>query len=310
MLDEFNFSVTVSFSVSFQKTILRHEGETESKMKANASKSLLLATFLIIGQAIAVHNMIVVDVVEYFEYAISQSPTRGYKRSVQPPELVEYWMKQFADSSARVSGPCGMKEDRAGVCDAPPYPYFSLSDERRNELLLRPPPDVLRANIERATNGELATVGELVERVNANIGNLAAVSDNELTLLATNFREPEAGLVAKFRCGPRKYGVWPEDLLVSQDEQRALVAAFIYVQNDDGYFARRNATLQKLVQEHNAKFMQQCKADTARGTGRFKAKVEQLDLEVILSEAEWLARYEEYVAVLRADLVSNFCFQG
>ena len=274
-------------------------------MKAKAPKRAMLAIFLLISQALAVHLMKIIDVAEYVERRVSQ-PEENLsllRVDAKPQKAIIRQLNLLMDNSRQVVGPC---HDLDGVCDAPPYPLFPFSDGYRNALLQRPPPDVVRANIEKATNGELSTVKELVERVNVNLrnGSLHFVSDNELTLLATNFAEPEAGFVVRVACGPAKYDVWAEDLLVSQDEQRALLAGWLYAMGDDMYLSRRNAA----EQQHQDRLGvdsscgDECKSSVDVGLYRFLARVEQLDAEVVVTETEWLAWYDEYVAALRAFL--------
>lgn len=119
-------------------------------------------------------------------------------------EHIQFWADRLVhQKSLPVSGPCRPSGaiDAPRQCRAPPYPLFPLPEVHRNKLLMRPPPEVVRANIQIATGGLLSTVDEIVQRVNANLNDLGVLGDDVLTLLATNFREPEAGLTVRLAAG-------------------------------------------------------------------------------------------------------------
>ena len=60
----------------------------------------------------------------------------------------------------------------------------SLTEAERNVILLRPPPEVVRENIQRATGGTLSTVDELYAKARAD---LTSLSIEELRLVAWGF---------------------------------------------------------------------------------------------------------------------------
>lgn len=293
-------------------------------MKAVLLKRALLAIFLVISPALAVHLLQVMSVDEYVNRLLHYPEDDIPLLQLDPKSLehIQYWINRLTDRSLAIVGPCRLPGDfNTHVCRASAsYPLFPLPDSYRNELLLRPPPDIVRAHIEEATNGKLSTVDELVEKVNTNFENLSVLSDDEVTLLATNFGEPTAGLTVGMGCGPPDYKGWSEDILVSQDEQRALLAGFLYAISNPGYIARQVAALEKYIQDraqHDVALrqrfqeraeraastrVQQCSATVSKGANRFRERVLRLDAEVILSETKWLARYDEYLAALRADV--------
>ncbi|KAI2630256.1 hypothetical protein GGS26DRAFT_558521 [Hypomontagnella submonticulosa] len=280
-------------------------------MRAMALKSLMAAGLLSIGPALAMHLMQVISVAEFVERRLSQPEDDFsiFRLNDESQKHIQYWRNRLTDRSLQVVGPCRLSEDDPHECRVAPYPLFPLPDSHRNALLQRPDPDIVLANIKQVTDGELSTVDELVEKVNANLENLNVLSDDEMTLLATNFAEPKAGLTINVGCGPINYIIngtgWPEDQLVSQDEQRALLAGFLYVLGDFGYLMRRDEELKQYIHDHSKprkKQVQECEASVSGGTGKFRERVEQLDREVIISETEWLARYEEYLAAQRAEL--------
>ncbi|KAI0384012.1 hypothetical protein F5Y04DRAFT_234072 [Hypomontagnella monticulosa] len=282
-------------------------------MKAIALERPVLAALLLIGPALSMHMMTLISIPEFIGRRLSQPEDDFtiFRLNSDSLKHFQYWRNRLTDRSLQVVGPCRLAEDDPHVCSVAPYPLFPMPDSYRNALIQRPSPDIVRANIEQATNGELSTVDELVEKANTNLENLNALSDDELTLLATNFREPKAGLALEVGCGPINYMIngtgWPEDQLLSQDEQRALLAGFLYVLGDSKYLARRDEELKEYVRKHTKpreERVQECKVSVSGGTGRFRERVEQLDAEVVISETEWLARYQEYLAALEAELYS------
>ena len=72
----------------------------------------------------------------------------------------------------------------------------SLTEVERYWVLDRPPPDVVRARIELASNGELSTVAELVVKATPDASGL---NNTELYLMANNFHE--AALEVRFMQG-------------------------------------------------------------------------------------------------------------
>lgn len=60
----------------------------------------------------------------------------------------------------------------------------SLTESERYKVMDRPPPDVVRARIELASNGELSTVAELVAKATLDASGL---NDAELHLMGNNF---------------------------------------------------------------------------------------------------------------------------
>lgn len=278
-------------------------------MKAMAGKRVILTLLVIISQALAVHLMRVISATECVELRRYQPEDkfRLFWLDAESRKHIQYWQKRLTDTSLPVVGPCRIAKSGPHECIAPPLTAFPWSDSHRNKLLMRPPPDIVRANIQQASNGRLSTVEELVEIVNANLEDLSVLSDDELTLLGTNFAEPKAGLTVTVGCGPIHCDGWHEDLLVSQDEQRALAAGFLHAISDDGFFARRSAALHQAMQDlgyvHDPEPAdEECEPRLRGAEDRFIDRVERLNAEVIISETEWLARYEEYVAALRAGI--------
>lgn len=78
--------------------------------------------------------------------------------------------------------------DLAGKALAQPA---SLTLEERYEVMRWPPPGVVRANIQRATGGALSDPTELFAKAREAIerGQLASLSDEEITLIALSFRK-------------------------------------------------------------------------------------------------------------------------
>lgn len=285
------------------------------KSKTMAPIRALLATLLLLGHALAVHLMKIISIDEYVERKLSQpeddfplfAPDRADAKHI------EYWNHRLTHPFLQVVGPCRPPGDPSKlVCAAPPYPLFPLSEGDRNAVLMRPEPDVVRENIERATGGRLSTVDELVSWVNERVGDLGALSDDVVTLLSTNFAVAEAGVTVGVGCGRAaleifSYSGWHEDMLVSQDEQRAMLAGWLVAFGDPSFTARRIAALGRHLEERGFREaprpgMEEYKASVRTGAGRFRDRVERLDAEVLLSEAEWLARYDEYLAALRAEV--------
>ena len=102
-------------------------------------------------------------------------------------------------------------------------------------------------------------------------------------------------------------GPWTEDLLMSQDEQRALAAGFLYVFRDPGYRARQVEALReeiwRYVQRRGRVYNELMEATMAE-IGLFTEGVKRLDEEAVIIEEEWIARYDEYVTALRVGLQS------
>ncbi|KAB5536319.1 hypothetical protein GE09DRAFT_1142161 [Coniochaeta sp. 2T2.1] len=280
-------------------------------MKAKFLNMAVVATFLLLSPALAaLHLIYLISVEEYLERRTA-GPEREiplFGMDAEQHGHIKTWQKRLLDLSTPPVGPCRLSPWES-ICLPPPYPLFPVvPDTWRNPVILRSPPDVVREYIEKATDGELSTVDELVGKALANLGDLSVLRDNEITLLATNFRWFKTELTFQIGCGPRWYeGGWSEDLLISEDEQRALLAGFLHAIGDEGYIARQHAALQRHIQRRfepdmRKDIVQQCKAVTQSGAALFQARVAKLDLEVLLSEEEWLARYDEYVAALRAEL--------
>ncbi|KAJ9138584.1 hypothetical protein NKR19_g7763 [Coniochaeta hoffmannii] len=285
-------------------------------MKAVTLKRVLLSALLLItSSALAVHEMRTISVADFIQRRISR-PDDGLTLLMMDDEgrqHIKIWQTRLKDKSLRVVGPCRQSE---GACLAPPLPFFPWSVTRRNEMLMRPAPDVVRANIRAATNGTLSTVDELVARVNANLADLSVLDDDEVSLLITSFAVPQAELNVEWGCGPVHYGGWHEDLLISQDEQRALLAGFLYAWGDEGFFARRMADLDEgirslgYVPRTEPAEGQQCEPRIRGGAYRFVDRVDRLNREAIISETEWLRRYGEHLAALRADIYATAAAGG
>lgn len=200
---------------------------------------------------------------------------------------IGFWFDRISDpvKYPKVVGPCRLP----GPLDYPHTspnsereynrPLFPLDEASRNKVLGRPPPEVVAENIRIATKGKVKTVYELVGWVNSylfrlynarqnlaageghenealksyNLGLLIPHGDDVLTLLASNFHQPTAGLVVRWGCGPVLYpaqgGFWPEDMLVSQDEQRALAAGALFALGDEEYMARRDHELKNMIRK-------------------------------------------------------------
>lgn len=284
-----------------------------------APTKALLATLLLVGHALAVHMMKIISIDEYVQRKLSQPEDDFplFAPDRENAEHVEFWNHRLTHPYLQVVGPCRPPGDPSKlVCAAPPYPLFPLSEGDRNAALKRPEPDVVRENIERATHGRMSTVDELVAWVNERIGDSgdlgAALGDDVVTLLSTNFAVAEAGVTLSAGCGPAEleifgYSGWHEDMLVSQDEQRAMLAGWLVAFGDPDFTWRRIAALDRYFEEHGfteapRPGTEECDAGVRTGAGRFRERVERLDAEVLLPEREWLARYDEYLAVLRAEL--------
>ncbi|WYZ42186.1 hypothetical protein EsH8_V_001081 [Colletotrichum jinshuiense] len=79
----------------------------------------------------------------------------------------------------------------------------SLTADEMHQVLLWPPPDVVRANIQRATGGRLSTPSELYAKAKDAMdrGQLETMlNENEITLLARSFHAIDDG---NFSAGPR-----------------------------------------------------------------------------------------------------------
>ncbi|KAM7205551.1 hypothetical protein V8F20_003135, partial [Naviculisporaceae sp. PSN 640] len=190
------------------------------------------------------------------------------------------------------------------------YPLFPLDEASRNKILGRPPPEVVTENIRIATRGEVKTVTELVD-LSYNLGLLIPHGDDVLTLLASNFHQPTAGFIFNFGCGrelyPAQGGLWPEDMLVSQDEQRALIAAAMFVLSDEEYITRRlheqdTAMRQQEKKVERTKAVETCEQQMKTGTDLFRERVDALNRDILMREEDWVARYDALVASLRAEL--------
>ena len=134
------------------------------------------------------------------------------------------------------------------------------------------------------------------------------LSDDELTVLGSNFHSSKAGWIAGKECTLLEDGPWVEDLLVSQDEQRALAVGFLYVYRDPGYLARREEALRgelrRYAQDHHKWVAGKAMESTKAAVDLFQQNMARLDEEGGLDEGKWLARYDEYVATLRTALHS------
>ncbi len=190
-------------------------------------------------------------------------------------------------------------------CKAPPvrpYPLLPLEASYRNAMQGRPPLEVVRANIEAATEGELSTVEELVARVLGKLDQLDTLRDDELTVLVSNFRTSQTSWVLGIQSLAMDYEEWDEDFLVPQDEQRALRAVFLHVLGDAGYRERGQRAVREfgvMLQKQLNKYVE---ANVQATTGKFIRRVAKLGTEVLITEEEWVARYDEYVAAMRATL--------
>jgi len=241
---------------------------------------------------------------------ISPDDVVSFKSDSKSREHLQNQFNQLADSSLPAIRLCDNFCKLADECIAVPYPLLPLRDSERNALLGRPSPDIVRINIEQATRNELSTVGDLVEKVIANLenfGNLNAMSDDELTLLGSNFHHSKPGWFTGKECALFDDGPWTEDLLMSQDEQRALVAGFLYVFRDPGYRGRQVEALREeirgFVQRRDLMFDELMEI-TKTELGLFTKGMIRLDEEEVIIEEEWLARYDEYVTALRKGLQS------
>ncbi|KAM7217229.1 hypothetical protein V8F06_007412 [Rhypophila decipiens] len=276
---------------------------------------------------------------------------------------MSFWFNRLSDAQKypQVLGPCRPP----GPLDYPHvsrnterevgYPLFPLDAVSRNKILGRPDPATVKRNIEIATGGRLNTVDEVVNLVNEALRNLNVrnerkdggtgrgesdlgrfiipYGDDILTLLASNFHSPIAGLVVQAGCGPASVevqaGLWAEDIFVSMDEQRALVAGALYVIGDRGYIARRDRDLRTAIekeglaqrwdgegddveeedqqgaitrQKQKRKVEETCQREVGTGALSFGERVELLDLDILMDEEEWVIRYEMIVSALRAKL--------
>lgn len=279
----------------------------------------LIIVILLANPALALAFVKAITVVEAVSLYASQSDrwlspddVIGFTVGPEYIEHLKWQFNQLADKSLPVLQVCVNKCDLEEMCQAPqihPHPLFPLSESTRNTLLGRPSSDVIRTQIERATNGELSTVSEIVEKLNANIRNLSAMSDDEMMLLASNFHHGKAGWTIDKDCRILDGGPWSEDLLMSQDEQRALTAGFLYVYRDQGYRDRREDAMREEILRRVIERQEQAKQqdianrkNTDVALHLFIERVTRLEDEAAISKEEWLAQYDEYLAALRARL--------
>jgi hypothetical protein len=282
-------------------------------------KTALVAILLALGSPnpVAAHAVAVISVADYVQRRIAE-PEADLDLQGMDDEArkhIRIWQKRLGDRSLPVVGPCRHSNDLPPpVCRAPPLTFYPWSDVERNELLWRPAPEVVRANIRTATDGALSTVFEVVQRVNDLLDDLSVFPDSVISLLITNFKMPEPGLILGWTCASVLFDGWHWDLLVSEDERRALLAGFLHAISDQRYLERRLTDLNEALLAQGFKAVpgpapepgtHQCRAATRRGYGRFVDDMGRLAGEVLIPETEWVRRYEESQAVLRAGMYAT-----
>ncbi|KAM7199265.1 hypothetical protein V8F33_004513 [Rhypophila sp. PSN 637] len=326
------------------------------------SFALLLLT--IFTTSTAVHLIKIISPQEFIHRKLTQPEDHFPLFRLPESQLhhISFWLNRLSDAQKypQVLGPCRPP----GPLDHPHvsrnterevgYPLFPPDDVSRNKILGRPDPATVKRNIEIATGGRFNTVDDVVNLVNEALRNLNVrnerkdgegrgetdlgrliipYGDDILTLLASNFHSPIAGLVVQAGCGPESIevqaGLWAEEILVSMDEQRALVAGALYVIGDRGYIARRDRDLRRAIerkgleqrwdgegdyveeedqqgaitrQKQERKVEESCQREVGTGALSFGERVEALDLDILMGEEEWVIRYEMIVSALRAKL--------
>ena len=96
----------------------------------------------------------------------------------------------------------------------------SLSESERNEILGRPPPDIVRMNIEHASQGRMTTTTELIAKAFSGIETL---NKDELMLLANNFSQTTSEFMR--RCNDASGAREASTLLTPADDKKAMIAA-------------------------------------------------------------------------------------
>ncbi|RFU30700.1 hypothetical protein B7463_g5664, partial [Scytalidium lignicola] len=146
--------------------------------------------------------------------AVDQIPQELYRKALRYPKLLTFEDRQLLISRGDVG-------DKALVDPS------SLTNEEINTVLGRPCPNVVRANIERATNNELSTVVELVAKAHA-LG-VESLSEAELKLLVNNFYEYDNYYSQISNNWARTPGVQEAmELLTTTEERNVIVAANKY----------------------------------------------------------------------------------
>ncbi|KAK4216950.1 hypothetical protein QBC37DRAFT_415661 [Rhypophila decipiens] len=325
--------------------------------------SLALSLLTIFTTSTAVHLIKVIPPNEFIHRKITQPEDDFPLFRLPDSQLhhISFWLNRLSDAQKypQVLGPCRPP----GPLDYPHvslnterevgYPLFPLDAISRNKILGRPDPETVSRNIEISTGGRLNTVDEVVNLVNEALRNLNVrnerkeggtgrgesdlgrliipYGDDILTLLASNFHSPIAGLVVQAGCGPASVevqaGLWAEDIFVSMDEQRALVAGALYVIGDRGYITRRDRDLRTATekkgleqrwdgegditrQKQERKVEETCQREVGTGALSFGERVEALDLDILMDEEDWVSRYEMIVSALRAKLYAMVPMQA
>ena len=96
----------------------------------------------------------------------------------------------------------------------------SLLESEHNEILGRPPPNIVRMNIEHASQGRMTTTTELIAKAFSGIETL---NKDELALLANNFSQTTSEFMR--RCNDRSGALEASKLLTPADDGKAIIAA-------------------------------------------------------------------------------------
>jgi hypothetical protein len=92
-----------------------------------------------------------------------------------------------------------------------------VTDVERNDVLGRPHPDAVRANIQRVTGGQMSTVAELISKARTDVQSL---SKDELELIFNNFNKDSSMWMKQFNDAP---GAKEAQKLLLPAEDRAVV---------------------------------------------------------------------------------------
>lgn len=276
---------------------------------------LLYTLLLLLTQVLSLSYVKILSYDKFVEMVTARardgkSPGRlvSWRLDSESLHAVEHLQQEISSGSWSMSG-CS-DEQLELQCKAPrtkPHPNLPLTAAERNALLQRPSPEVVRANIQSATRGELSEVCELVERVIDNVHNLDALRDDELAVMASNFHNATTGWVLSSQDLEIDFQEWPTDMLLPEDEARALMASFLHVLTNAEY---RDRGEQEIFDWYEREVKPEevcvtCHADVMEVVERFLYDVAELNKEVLLSESAWIERYEWHVAKLRASFYAR-----
>ena len=281
----------------------------------------LWACALLIGQCMSLEYLRFIDVDDHLRIQarlreLGLPPQQCPRRHLRLDQYgwAETRMEMLRDTSLRVD-PIVLRGSW-NDCTAPqvrPYPLFPLDKAYRNLMLDRPPPDIVKANIERATAGEMSTVDEVVAKAMAWLERAGSLPlhDNELVLLASNFHKSSLGIILHYTMSVTDFGEWDEDFLRSQDDQRVTQYAALQLLMDREFHARGQALLRSHLsfqarKKESEEYTTDINHEIWASMTRFMDKQGLLGRVIFASEDEWVRRYNHDLAVLRAELYRNF----